>query len=114
MTTVVNINSLSKQQRHLLMQGNLKGYVYIGRGLRVIPNQSEWGNRWTHKASSMPGVHKVESRAKSVECHERYVNLDEELREKIKRELVDKVLVCWCWPLPCHGDVLARIANGAG
>ena len=21
-------------------------------------------------------------------------------------ELVDKELVCWCAPLPCHGDVL--------
>lgn len=29
------------------------------------------------------------------------------------RELKGKVLGCFCEPLLCHGDVLARIANGA-
>jgi Domain of unknown function (DUF4326) len=23
-----------------------------------------------------------------------------------------KVLLCWCHPLPCHGDLLAKLANG--
>ena len=27
-------------------------------------------------------------------------------------ELRGKDLVCWCSPLPCHGDVLLRLANG--
>lgn len=26
-------------------------------------------------------------------------------------ELRGKVLGCWCAPLPCHGDVLAELAN---
>lgn len=26
-------------------------------------------------------------------------------------ELRGKDLVCWCAPLPCHGDVLLRLAN---
>lgn len=30
---------------------------------------------------------------------------------KVKRELRGKVLGCWCAPLPCHGDVLAAIAD---
>jgi Domain of unknown function (DUF4326) len=32
------------------------------------------------------------------------------LVERVRRELADKVLGCWCAPLPCHGDVLADIA----
>jgi hypothetical protein len=29
-------------------------------------------------------------------------------------ELRGKVLGCWCSPLPCHGDVLARLADKEG
>ena len=28
-----------------------------------------------------------------------------------KKELPGKLLGCWCAPEPCHGDVLAEIAN---
>lgn len=34
------------------------------------------------------------------------------LRERARRELAEQVLGCWCAPQPCHGDVLAEIANG--
>ncbi len=34
------------------------------------------------------------------------------LRERARRELAGQVLGCWCAPQPCHGDVLAEIANG--
>lgn len=27
------------------------------------------------------------------------------------RALRGKTLICWCAPLPCHGDVLARLAD---
>lgn len=33
------------------------------------------------------------------------------LIEAAKQELRGKVLGCWCAPLPCHGDMLAEIAN---
>lgn len=40
---------------------------------------------------------------------------EEWLREKGPiadiHELRGKDLVCWCAPLPCHGDVLLRLAN---
>jgi hypothetical protein len=36
-------------------------------------------------------------------------NLD--LVATAKRELRGKVLGCWCAPLPCHGHVLACIAD---
>jgi hypothetical protein len=36
------------------------------------------------------------------------------LVERARRELAGKVLGCWCAPSPCHGDVLADVANGLG
>jgi hypothetical protein len=33
------------------------------------------------------------------------------LLEAARRDLRGKNLVCWCAPLPCHGDVLLEIAN---
>jgi Domain of unknown function (DUF4326) len=36
------------------------------------------------------------------------------LVERVRRELAGKVLGCWCAPLPCHGDVLADVANAVG
>jgi len=36
---------------------------------------------------------------------------DPELVEQAKRELKGRTLACWCAPRPCHGDVLAWVAN---
>lgn len=33
------------------------------------------------------------------------------LRERMKRELAGKDLVCVCKPESCHGDVILEIAN---
>jgi len=30
----------------------------------------------------------------------------------LRAELRGKMLGCWCAPLPCHGDVLAAVAEG--
>lgn len=30
----------------------------------------------------------------------------EQIREDVKHGVV-----CWCWPLPCHGDVLLELAH---
>lgn len=32
-------------------------------------------------------------------------------RVGVREQLRGKNLVCWCKPLPCHGDVLLTIAN---
>lgn len=36
---------------------------------------------------------------------------DPEFVKRVRRELKDQILGCWCKPLACHGDVLARIAD---
>jgi hypothetical protein len=44
-----------------------------------------------------------------IAAYERY--LSESGLIKDVHELAGRDLVCWCAPLPCHGDVLIRVAN---
>lgn len=64
-------------------------YVYIGRG-------SKWGNRWL-----APPL----TRREAVERYEKDIVPD---RLKELEELRGKILVCFCHPLPCHGDILIK------
>lgn len=79
--------------------------VYIGRqvsrGGWNLPN-SKWANPFT--------VVKAGSVEKAVALFESYLLKNEELMASIG-ELRGKVLGCWCKPGPCHGDVLAKLAN---
>lgn len=70
--------------------------VYIGR-------PSEYGNPFKEGEDG--------TRAEVIQMFEEWLMRQPELVEQVKRELKGKVLGCWCAPLPCHGDVLARIAN---
>jgi len=72
--------------------------VYIGR-------PSKWGNPF-----------KVGKDGKRGECIKLYKEwlcfpAQKDLRLDIKAELCGKILGCWCAPNPCHGDILAEIAN---
>jgi hypothetical protein len=40
-----------------------------------------------------------------------YIKNKPELLKLIPVELKGKSLGCWCKPLPCHGDVLAELAD---
>lgn len=77
--------------------------VYIGR-------PGPWGNPFSHLPCSAARF-RVSSRAEAIAAYERWLLAQPELVERVRRELRGKVLGCWCRPLPCHGDVLARIAN---
>lgn len=39
-----------------------------------------------------------------------YLLNNHELMSRLN-ELQGKLLVCWCYPNPCHGDILAGLAN---
>lgn len=80
--------------------------VYIGR-------PSKWGNPYSHKPSAIAGTVIVASREVAIERFERMVRADPDLVAQIKQELKGKTLGCWCKPLACHGDVLAKIAEEA-
>jgi uncharacterized protein DUF4326 len=69
--------------------------VYIGR-------PSKWGNPFY--------LGKDQAREEVIDTYYEYV-IDNALLMESLYELVDKDLICWCAPLPCHGDVLLMLAN---
>ncbi len=74
--------------------------VYVGRG-----NGSPYGNPYKI------GVHGT--RGDVIDLFRSYLRSNPALVERIRRELKGKRLGCFCKPLPCHGDVLAAVADGA-
>lgn len=92
-TTVTN-------RRH----GLTPGAVYIGR-------PSIFGNPFTVKGKrSRYAVTECATAEEALEKYERHVRGNPSLLAKVKK-LRGRVLECWCKPAPCHGDVLARIAD---
>lgn len=78
--------------------------VYVGR-------PGPWGNPFSCKEGSKAKVI-CDTAEESVACFEAWVLEQPELIAKIKRELKGKKLGCWCGKgKPCHGLILARIAN---
>lgn len=67
-------------------------YVYIGR-------PSKWGNPYTVSGYGREGCIKKFTEGMSAE-----------LKQSVG-ELKDKILVCYCKPFACHGDVLAKLAD---
>lgn len=74
---------------------NKKNYVYIGR-------PSPWGNPF---AIGMDGT-----REEVIEKYEKYIRAQPELMALL-HELKGKYLACWCSPLACHGDILAKLVK---
>eukprot|EP00005_Dracoamoeba_jomungandri_P008554 CAMPEP_0174268146 /NCGR_PEP_ID=MMETSP0439-20130205/36345_1 /TAXON_ID=0 /ORGANISM="Stereomyxa ramosa, Strain Chinc5" /LENGTH=288 /DNA_ID=CAMNT_0015356137 /DNA_START=56 /DNA_END=922 /DNA_ORIENTATION=- len=83
--------------------------VYIGRG----DHTCKWGNPFQigAKAPEKYGG-KVMDRIDVVVLYRKYIMSNPDLILMAKRELRGKILGCWCAPQPCHGYVLAEIANG--
>lgn len=70
--------------------------VYIGRG-------SPWGNPY------VIGEHGT--RDDVCDLYEHMVEVSPDFKERIKRELKGKDLVCFCVPARCHGHYLLGVAN---
>lgn len=70
--------------------------VYVGR-------PGPWGNPFIEGQDG--------DRETVIELYKIWINEQPDLIIKIKRELKSKILGCWCSPKPCHGDILAEIAN---
>lgn len=77
--------------------------VYVGRG-------SKWGNPYSHREGTKAEF-VVSSRKEAIEKYEQYLLSNQELMDSIG-ELKGKVLGCWCSPKSCHGEILAKYANG--
>ena len=72
--------------------------VYIGR-------PSKWGNPFV--------IGKDGTREQVIRRYEHWLSTNTALMKQLP-ELRGKTLGCWCAPNPCHGDVLARLADGGG
>jgi hypothetical protein len=84
--------------------------VYIGRGRDPKTGvRGPWGNPFSHQAGTLAKF-RVGSRKEAIERYEQYLLEAPELLARLP-ELKGKTLGCWCAPKPCHGDVLARLAD---
>lgn len=69
--------------------------IYIGR-------PSFWGNPFE--------IGRDGNRAEVIKKYEAHLQTQPKLLAHV-HTLKGKRLGCWCAPLPCHGDVLSKIAN---
>jgi hypothetical protein len=69
--------------------------VYIGRG-------SIWGNKFE--------IGKDGNRDTVIKKYKEYILNKPSLLKRVN-ELYGKTLGCYCAPLPCHGDVLIKLAE---
>ncbi len=90
--------------------------VYIGRR---ATHEFHFGNPFSHKPKSLAEV-KVKSRAEAITNFELWITgqafqeIEPKRREWILKklpELKGKILGCYCYPYPCHGETLEKLAN---
>jgi len=73
--------------------------VYIGRG-----RGSVWGNPFE--------IGKDGTRTEVIAKYKEYLLGNSELMSLLPM-LKGRVLGCWCSPYPCHGDVIAALADAS-
>jgi hypothetical protein len=111
-TRVVNVRNYKPYSSYWYNQPSNSQYVYIGRAVRRgpvqnhIPINSKWHNPYPIPKEDRNNMAK---RLEVIRQHKEYL-LNSGLLSQV-HELKDKVLGCWCKPLPCHGDTLAELAN---
>ena len=84
--------------RRKILNGQMADkYVYIGR-------PSIWGN---------PFSVEEHGREECLQLYESYLRNNPDLLSQLPT-LVGKTLACWCYPLPCHGDIIHKIMKEQG
>jgi hypothetical protein len=79
------------------------GVGTIPQGAVLVDRKTKWGNHYRI------GVHG--SREQVIAKFEAWLRASPVRMRIVREELRGKDLVCHCAPLPCHADVLLRIAN---
>ena len=72
-------------------------HVYIGRYCYALRVSSLWGNPFRISAST--------TREQAICKYEAFLTNNYELQNALW-QLCNKELGCWCFPEPCHGQVL--------
>lgn len=90
-------------------------YVYVGRSriIEGVANGGYFGN--PHPVGYMcPICHIEHGPGGTLELFEAYarhrIETDPVYKQAVK-DLYGKILVCYCSPKPCHGDILAKLAE---
>jgi len=81
-------------------------YIYIGR-------PSKYGSPFSSKEKNI-AEHQVNSRSESLELCRDYFTDNPSIIDDLISELKDKginKLGCFCYPKPCHGDILIDLIN---
>jgi hypothetical protein len=110
MTTVIHVRDMGRHPGAVFI-----GREHSGRGRGPSFKRSPWANPWRVEAVG---------RERAIALYARWIAGDLEVDElvppgrwhrptidQIRDELRGQVLACWCDPLPCHGHVLAAIAD---
>lgn len=100
MTKVVNLYTLSPGWE------NDPEYVYIGRAGRG--QTGEFGNPFLLGKDGT----REEVLALYREWFHSRVVYDKNFRRRVIEKLDGKILVCFCKPLPCHGDIIIEFLGG--
>ena len=77
--------------------------IYGEENAIIIDRTTKWGSPFA--------IGKDGSKEEVIQKHQDYLRKRPDLLRAIPRELSGKVLVCWCWPDKCHGNILAYLAN---
>jgi hypothetical protein len=82
---------------------NIRTYEELwAPNLVYIDRRSKWGNPFR--------IGKDGNRAEVIEKYRAWITKGSgSYLLKSLHELRGKVLMCWCWPLPCHGNVLLEL-----
>ena len=105
------------------------GATYVGRGtpfgnpwaVTRTNTGTGWAVQWAGHANQhrpiglndfVPANDQNDAHKLAVELYETWVHAHPTLRERIRRDLTGRDLMCWCAePLACHVDVLLPLAN---
>lgn len=78
----------------------------------LVDRTTKWGNPFKHTSLWMVKPEfRAQTRAEAIAKFEIWIHTQAHLIAALP-ELKDRVLACWCDPLPCHAKVLVRLANG--
>lgn len=71
----------------------------------LVDRTTEWGNPFV--------IGRDGDRKEVLRKYRRWFRHSDqkEFRRRVRRELVEKDLVCWCAPSDCHADILLEFAN---
>jgi hypothetical protein len=107
------------------------GARYVGRGTRYgnpwavihTTNGTGWAVQWAGHANQhrplglndfVPANDQRDAHALAVELFEIWIHAHPTLLDRVRRDLARRDLMCWCREsMPCHVDVLLRLANPA-